>query len=83
MRDLDFSQWHPLDHRPGKACQKFFGGISWHLNLSWNYKWRRIILASTACKVGIHSPADAIVYLDDNDEGIPFRICHNCGKGMG
>lgn len=37
---LDFSQWHPLDHRPlSKRCRDHYGGFRNHMNLLWDFKW--------------------------------------------
>lgn len=37
--ELDFSQFHPLDHHPWeKRCRKFYGGWQRHLYLEWTYR---------------------------------------------
>ena len=58
-RKLDFSQFHPLDHRPfDERCRSFYGGGVRHLQLWWWYKfdykpdqlWHRWVL----CRLNRH-----------------------------
>lgn len=38
---FDFSQWHPLDHRPWQPrCRELYGGWPRHLWLLWQWKYR-------------------------------------------
>jgi hypothetical protein len=37
---LDFSQFHPLDHRPlSRRCRAHYGGLWRHLWLVWHFQW--------------------------------------------
>jgi hypothetical protein len=37
---LDFSQFHPLDHRPlTRRCREHYGGLRRHLWLLWEFHW--------------------------------------------
>jgi hypothetical protein len=52
---LDFSQWHPLDHWSGTArCRTLYGGWRWHLRIAWEFKWRGQLRTHTLCKLGRH-----------------------------
>lgn len=55
---LDFSIFHPLDHRLGNArCRSFPGGSRQHLVLWWEYqcRWRPDVLwHKVLCRTGHH-----------------------------
>lgn len=55
IRELDFSEFHPLDHWPGCGyCRSLPGGVRNHLALAWAYKWPDLLARRTRCRVGWH-----------------------------
>lgn len=59
MAKLDFSQFHPLDHRPGDArCRAHYGGWRRHLKLAWEFHRRDQVLGPIRrllyCPLGRH-----------------------------
>jgi hypothetical protein len=83
---LDFSIWHPIDHRPfDRRCREFYGGGRRHLYLLWEFKWEipTKIGIWTHCKRGSHEwgswfkgagPGNPPVY--------GGRMCVRCHKDM-
>lgn len=58
--NLDFSQWHPLDHWPGtRRCRQHYGGWRRHLHVAWMMGRRDQVVGwfarPTTCVVGRHS----------------------------
>lgn len=75
---LDFSQWHPLDHRPGGArCRGFHGGWRHHLILAWQFQRREQVLAPLyrliLCPLGRHD--EVVWYLPDGQVRPACRYC--------
>lgn len=73
--EIDFSAFHPLDHRPWQ-CGGLPGGWRAHLKYGWAFKWRADIKGATFCKIRLH-------------EGVQFwsrqhtwKGCRNCGKRL-
>ena len=53
-KKLDFSMWHPLDHQPWEGrCRAFYGGVSHHLRLWWDYM-RPHPIQNVQCRLGSH-----------------------------
>ena len=53
--ELDFSQFHPLDHWPGtRDCRSLYGGTRNHLKMTWDYRRKPELMAYTFCLVGWH-----------------------------
>jgi hypothetical protein len=78
IRELDFSEFHPLDHLPGSArCRELPGGIRNHLAMAWEYKWRREVAVQTLCRIGRHHECNA--WQRSRGE---FRSCWNCLKTL-
>ncbi|MET0702462.1 MAG: hypothetical protein ABWY93_22635 [Mycobacterium sp.] len=76
---IDFSRFHPLDHRPFTArCRSLYGGTRNHLRLTWAYRrrdqvlgpWRRIF----GCAFGSHR--EIVVHLP---AGRIRPCCQDCG----
>jgi hypothetical protein len=53
FEDIDFSEFHPLDH-PLHRCQGYPGGWRRHLSYRWQYQWKDAIRAQTLCRCGRH-----------------------------
>lgn len=58
---LDFSEFHPLDHRPGTAeCRNYPGGVRRHVQYEWHFRTgpriRSFLGRHTLCHVGRHDP---------------------------
>lgn len=73
IRELDFSEFHPLDHLPASAyCRSLPGGIRRHLAYGWQYKWPTQLGRMTLCRVGWHRWTKGW----HHDE--PCVLCRNC-----
>lgn len=73
--ELDFSEYHPLDHRPlARRCREHYPyGVRsgwYHVWLDWNYRRGPAVRANTLCRLGRHS------YSKFNREQ-----CWACGAG--
>lgn len=84
---LDFSQFHPLDHFPGtRRCRSLPGGTRNHLALDWQYRRMHALRAVTLCKVGRHSWVGGWVCSEDIDlrdrrkRPPDFVTCRSCGR---
>lgn len=52
---LDFSLFHPLDHRPWEPrCREFYGGPFRHIQLWWEFIASHWLHEKTLCKLGVH-----------------------------
>ncbi|HEX4395453.1 MAG TPA: hypothetical protein VH084_28565 [Mycobacterium sp.] len=83
---LDFSQFHPLDHWPGSAyCRGLYGGTRNHLSMTWSYRRKDQLLAATLCKIGRHRwrnvwegrPGERRPW---KDRPADFEACRSCGQ---
>ena len=55
IRNLNFSQFHPLDHWIWeRRCREFYGGWRIHLKYGWDFKWRARLHEETLCRLGFH-----------------------------
>jgi hypothetical protein len=79
---LDFSQFHPLDHRPaGSRCRSLPGGTRNHLRLAWQFHRREQALAPLyrliLCPLGRHAEQ---VWYRDNEDGTQtvMPCCRYC-----
>lgn len=73
---LDFSQFHPLDHRPGdQRCRQLPGSWRNHLALAWRFKWSKTVAVATLCRARLHQPVQAW----SNKHG-DHTMCKNCWK---
>lgn len=73
IRELDFSEFHPLDHWPGTSdCRSLPGGARRHLALGWEYKWPSQAARATLCRVGWHK----WVHGWSHDQ--PCMLCRHC-----
>ena len=59
MPELDFSQFHPLDHWPyTERCRAHYGGGRHHLRIAWDFRRREQVVGYfarwTTCVVGRH-----------------------------
>lgn len=80
LRNLDFSEFHPLDHWPGSArCHEFFGGWRHHLRITWAFRRKPQLLAATRCRLGWHRPTTAF----RPSARVMWRSCHDCGRRLG
>lgn len=83
-KELDFSQFHPLDHGIwSKECPAHYGGRAQHLSLTWEYRWSEELRARTICLVGRHrrvtmhgrdDPGEKWAWVQD--------ICRDCGRPL-
>jgi hypothetical protein len=75
---LDFSMWHPLDHRPfDRRCRSFYSGGRRHLWLLWHFRWEipRRIRRVTRCPFGRH---EWVPWWRGNPGRYMGRECCNC-----
>jgi hypothetical protein len=73
IRELDFSDFHPIDHYPGTAyCRSLPGGFRRHLSLAWEFKWPQALGRATLCRIGRHRWVQGWV------KDKPSTICRNC-----
>lgn len=92
---LDFSQFHPLDHFPGSwYCRSLPGGTRNHLVMDWQYRRKNQLRAHTLCKFGWHTWQEVWARRDDDAEQVAedrmwrpwkhrapdFEACGACGK---
>lgn len=76
---LDFSQFHPLDHWPGSAyCRSLPGGTRNHLKMTWSYRRRPMLASWTLCRIGRHRIITARRRDSVADEWVSFQTCNNC-----
>lgn len=76
FRELDFSQFHPLDHWPGSArCRSLYGGWRNHLRMAWDYKWSGDLRSHTLCRIGRHRWGRT--WTRSRGE---FRSCNDCWR---
>lgn len=59
LPELDFSQYHPLDHWPFSArCRDHYGGGRHHLRIAWRFRRRDEVVGVFArvstCVIGRH-----------------------------
>jgi hypothetical protein len=87
MLQLDFSQFHPLDHFPGtRRCRSLPGGTLNHLVMDWQYRRQDQLRALTLCKIGRHGYGGVWQVRDDEDRKNwrdrepDFEVCQSCGK---
>jgi hypothetical protein len=79
IRELDFSEFHPLDHWPaGQRCRSLPGGTRNHLDLAWTYRWSPRLRAATKCRIGRHHWVQAWQRTESGSE--TFTACSDCGK---
>jgi hypothetical protein len=79
IRELDFSEFHPLDHTPGsRYCRELPGGTRNHLSLAWQFKWSMNLAAATRCRIGRHHKSE---WWDRHRDKPEFR-CWDCGKKL-
>jgi len=50
---LDFSEFHPLDHTLLECCG-YPGGWRRHLEYRWDFQWRDRVRKHTSCRLGRH-----------------------------
>lgn len=75
IRELNFSQFHALDHVPGSPyCWTQYGGLRIHLKYGWDLRWRGWIL----CPLGRHRWANWRNHLGDTSVQ-----CWFCAKDKG
>jgi hypothetical protein len=82
-KTLDFSEFHPLDHRIWEAhCRGLPGGRRRHFELRWSYITKPALRSWTTCRMGWHESAQ--VWRCD-PPGIPastYTACFHCGKRL-
>lgn len=80
---LDFSQFHPLDHRLWQ-CSGYPGGKRTHLQYRWQFQWRDEIGRWLLCPLGRHAWVTWWRRGDDGrlQEG-DSRTCQRCGTDEG
>jgi hypothetical protein len=79
IENLDFSVWHPLDHRPWSArCRTFYGGGVHHVTLWREYQAPRPI-QRIKCRLGWHDWSE---YYARKERGGPIVLagvmCREC-----
>jgi hypothetical protein len=80
--ELDFSRFHPLDHRPGGArCRSLYGGTRNHLVMAWQFKWSARLRELTLCRLGWHERCTATSYNSDGTER-KRQACWSCGADL-
>lgn len=85
---LDFSIFHPLDHKPfSKRCRSFHGGSRNHLQLLWDFKWQipTKIRKFTRCRLGQHEYGPWFKGPPDPETGrmrYGGRMCVWCSEEM-
>jgi hypothetical protein len=73
IRELDFSEFHPIDHLPATArCRSLPGGTRRHISLAWDYKWPTQIKRATLCRLGRHQ------WMPGWHGEQPCMVCRNC-----
>jgi hypothetical protein len=70
--ELDFSDYHPLDHRPWQ-CGDLPGGWRRHASLAWEFRWEPILRSYTLCLIGLHRMTTAT-----RATGEVTQICIKC-----
>lgn len=73
--DLDFSEFHPLDHLPWQ-CGGLPGGWRKHVALAWEFKWHPWLVAQTACRLGRHQMINWFA----QDGTFANRSCEYCHR---
>lgn len=73
IRALDFSEFHPLDHRLASGyCRSLPGGWRNHLDLAWDFRWKPQLAAATLCRLDHHR------WLTGWHRDVPVSVCGNC-----
>jgi hypothetical protein len=77
---IDFSEFHPLDHRPWeRRCWSLYGGPWNHLRLAWTYRHKDELLdffyKHWLCPLGRHRMVEMWV----PDKRQRFQECQACG----
>jgi hypothetical protein len=87
---LDFSQFHALDHFPGtRYCRTLPGGWRNHIVLDWNFRRKADLMRWTSCKVGQHCWNQGYQRAEDETPEAfhermksrtahDFEVCRNC-----
>lgn len=77
---LDFSMWHPLDHRPfSQRCREHYGGGRHHLKIAWEFRWSSEMRRFTLCKIGVHRRGQW-TKMKDRKPHYTYVACVHCGK---
>ena len=71
--ELDFSQFHPLNHHV-LACRDYPGGRKRHLSYRWEFRWRERVRRVLLCPLRRH---EWIKWTRTNDQRVTVR-CRNC-----
>lgn len=80
FNELDFSEYHPLDHYPAtRYCRLLPGGTRRHLEYMWDFKWRRDLHRAFVCPWGRHKYTK---HWSRNRSGETreWRACTYCSK---
>jgi hypothetical protein len=73
IRELDFSEFHPLDHCPAMSrCRSLPGGTRRHIALAMEFKWPSQLAQLTRCRVAWHR------YTEGWCHDKPCVICRDC-----
>jgi len=87
IKELDFSQFHPLMHRPfSRECFGWYGGPTRHIELWWDYQ-RPDPIGAVLCRLGRHDMTPywrgmgSGPWTKDNATGLMCR--RHCGKREG
>lgn len=75
--DLDFSDFHPLDHSVF-ACRDYPGGWQRHLRDQWVYRWHPAIRVRTLCVFGFHRWGQGWQRRGRDYEWTRFEMCLDC-----
>ena len=74
--ELDFSEFHPLDHSLfSRECASLPGGRKNHIELAWYYKWRGRVREQIHCRLGGHEWVEW-----KSKGGFSGVVCQNCPK---
>ena len=79
IRRVDFSQFHPLDHRIW-ACRWYPGGRIRHLQYLWQFKWDGNVHRNVHCRLGHHRGGWAWRRSGPNAKA--FYACADCWKDL-
>lgn len=84
--NLDFDDFHPLDHTLAE-CTGYPGGRRRHLALHWEYVTRPALHARTLCRLGHHNTAvikgrHTTGPRSDDDQWYVWDGCLHCHKQL-
>jgi hypothetical protein len=82
-KTVDFSEFHPLDHRIWEErCRVLPGGRRRHRELRWTYVTKPALRSWTTCRLGLHKPGQAWRPGPGGVGTVTWTVCVCCDKRL-